>query len=97
MGGRGESFSSAPSVFLFIKTEEKTFSFSSCVFLFFCAASLFAEIRWRKQRKKREIHAICLLGENEREKEEERKGVMPDGEDIRERETKDTQELDGEA
>ena len=44
-----------------------------------------------------EIHAICLLGENEREKEEERKGVMPYGEDIRERETKDTQELDGEA
>ena len=83
--------------FFFIKTEEKTFSFSSCVFLFFCAASLFAEIRWRKQRKKREIHDICLLGENEREKEEERKGVMPYGEDIRERETKDAQELDGEA
>lgn len=66
-----------------------TFSSSSA------SRSFFAKTRWRKQWKKREIHAICLLGENEREKEEERKGVMPYGEDIRERETKDAQELDG--
>lgn len=79
------------------KQKKKPFPFSSCVFLFFCISSSFAEIRWRKRRKKREIHAIYLLGENEREKEEERKGVMPYGEDIRERETKDTQELDGDA
>lgn len=80
----------------FYKTKEKAF------FLFFLRFShplhlvpFFAKTRWRKRRKKREVHAICLLGENEREKEEERKGVMPYGEDIRERETKDAQELDG--
>ena len=68
------------------------FTFSSSA-----SRSFFAKTRWRKRRKKREVHAICLLGENGREKKEERKGVMPDGEDIREGETKDAQELDGEA
>lgn len=40
---------------------------------------------------------LAFWAKMEGRKRKKRKGVMPYGEDIRERETKDTQELDGDA